>query len=373
MSFQSQDTSSFQFQPPHLHQTQPPSGAPTHLLPSNPNKIPVSFDAGDALRLALQSTPVMSMPQERDRVIYLRSTDTLSTAMTLLNNYRIQACPVWDDEIGSVIGMLSVNDLVAEILQIADIVAPGFKPKLDQEKMEDAIRLVDMQEMWAKTSALAVANLSKKNPVVALRYDATMWDVVLKLAVDGYHSVVIKARDDDGICAVISQSLVLKVLFQHLDKFPTIARKTVQQVVQLNRVPAPEIVSVMEDQLTIDAFRKIVTAGVSGIAVLNHHRKIIGVISASDIRMVAPDAGLNVLLYVTAGEFIKRTQSLNSLIVAPVVSVTAIDTVGIVMEKMIDNGIHRLFVVRTHHGMEENVLVDVISLRDVLLQFVPRK
>ena len=57
--------------------------------------------------------------------------------------------------------------------------------------------------------------------------------------------------------------------------------------------------------------------------------------------------------------------------VTPVVSVTAIDTVGVAMEKMIDNGIHRLFVVRTHHGMEENVLVDVLSLRDILLQFVP--
>jgi len=315
----------------------------------------------------------MSMPRERDHVFFLRSDDTLATAMTLLNNYRIQACPVWDEEIGSVIGMLSVNDLAAEIIQIADTVAPGFRPSIRDEKIEDAVRLVEMQEMWATQSALTVANLSKKNPVVALPYDSTMWDVVVKLAVDGCHSVIIKSRNDDGIAAVISQSLVVKVLFQHLDKFPTIAKKTVQQVVQLNRVPAPEIVSIMEDELTLEAFRKIVKARVSGIGVLNHHRKIIGVISASDIRMIAPDAGLNVLLYVTAGEFIKRTQSLNAMTVAPVVSVTAIDTVGMVMEKMIDNGIHRLFVVRTHHGMEENVLVDVISLRDVLLQFVPRQ
>jgi hypothetical protein len=33
-----------------------------------------------------------------------------------------------------------------------------------------------------------------------------------------------------------------------------------------------------------------------------------------------------------------------------VVSCTPVDTIGMVMEKMLDNAVHRIFVVRTHHG-----------------------
>jgi hypothetical protein len=76
-----------------------------------------------------------------------------------------------------------------------------------------------------------------------------------------------------------------------------------------------------------------------------------------------------------------------------VVSCTPVDTVGMVMEKMLDNAVHRVFVVRTHHGrctrpseertflltypllpiagMEVEVPVAVMALRDVLLLFQP--
>jgi CBS domain-containing protein len=337
----------------------------------NPNDIPVKFTTADSIRLFLSSVPVMSIPREMNQVVCLKTCDTAVTALSVFHTYGLQSCPVWDPELEAITGVLSVHDLVALILEIADKVCPEFKPNIEEERLEDAVCLVQMQEIWKQQSAFPVANMSNRNPVVPLNYDASMWDVIRLLALEGYHSVLIRARDGDGLSAVISQSLVAKFLFQHLDKFPTVANKTVHQVLQLGRMPSPEVVHVMEDELTIEAFRRIVQYKVSGIAVVNHHRQIVGVISASDIQQIAPDACLNVLLYISAGKFIKRCQGLRPLVLEPVVSVTPVDTLGIVMEKLVDNRIHRVFVVRTHHGLEQNVLVDVISLRDVLLQFCP--
>lgn len=42
-----------------------------------------------------------------------------------------------------------------------------------------------------------------------------------------------------------------------------------------------------------------------------------------------------------------------------------------VMEKMLDNDVHRIFVVRTHHGMEQEVPLDVVAMRDLLSLFCP--
>jgi len=42
-----------------------------------------------------------------------------------------------------------------------------------------------------------------------------------------------------------------------------------------------------------------------------------------------------------------------------------------VMEKMLDNSVHRVFIVRTHHGMEEEIPFGVLSMRDILMLFQP--
>jgi len=130
------------------------------------------------------------------------------------------------------------------------------------------------------------------------------------------------------------------------------------------------LVKVTTNELAISAFRKIKEERVTGVAVVNHARQIVGVISASDLRMIGPDASNIMLLYMNCDEFIKHAQATNMNIVQRVVSVTPVDTMGTVIEKMVDNDIHRVFVVRTHHGMEQEVVVGVISLRDVLVEFI---
>jgi CBS domain-containing protein len=260
--------------------------------------------------------------------------------------------------------MASVNDLASAVVTMADSV-------VQEAKLQQAAELASMlQAQWKARSVGEVVNISDRSPFVPLPATASVWDALEQLGQGGAHSVVVMTDDEVTPEALFSQSALVAFLFHHLHHFSSIARKMVQQVANLALVGAPHPLRVSEDAPLLDAFRLIRDKGVTGVMVVQG-RKLVGVISASDVRALGPNMEGCAHLFTSAGSFVRQVQGQNPLLLSKVVSCTPVDTVGMVMEKMLDNAVHRVFVVRTHHGMEVEVPLAVMTLRDVLLLFQP--
>jgi CBS domain-containing protein len=320
-----------------------------------------------SLERFFKSVPLLSLARPHPTVFVLRVTDTLPHALAVLGEHGFLSAPVLN-QANATVGMVSVNDLASALVVMADIVATeATGPDGDAAAVQQRLR-----EMWAAHTVGQVLDISGRSPFVPLPHTASVWDALERLGRDGAHSVVVMKEDGSGPEALYSQAAVLAYLFHHLPHFRVIARKMVQQVGNFSQqVGAHKPLHVAEDAPLLEAFRLLRDQAVTGVMVLSHGRKLIGVISATDVRMLGAHMERGDRLFSSAGAFVHKVQKQNPLLLSKVVSCTPVDTVGMVMEKMLDNAVHRVFVVRTHHGMEEEVPLDVLAMRDILLLFQP--
>jgi len=104
---------------------------------------------------------------------------------------------------------------------------------------------------------------------------------------------------------------------------------------------------------------------VSAVGVVDEDGLLVGVVSGTDLRIIGPHASNFSLLLKPVRELVEQTRELNSVLLVPVVKVRETDTLGIVIEEMEDNCIHRVFVVD-----DEGKPLCVLSMKDVLLEFL---
>lgn len=323
-----------------------------------------------SLERFFKSVPLLSLGRPHPTVFVLRVTDSLPHALSVLGEHGFLSAPVLN-QANATVGMVSVNDLASALVDMADTVAAeAAGPGGDAAAAAVPQRL---REMWAAHTVGQVLDISGRSPFVPLPHTASVWDALERLGRDGAHSVVVMKEDGSGPEALYSQAAVLAYLFHHLPHFRVIARKMVQQVGTFSQQvgTAHKPLHVAEDAPLLEAFRLLRDQAVTGVMVVSHGRKLIGVISATDVRMLGAHMERADRLLSSAGAFVHTVQKQNPLLLSKVVSCTPVDTVGMVMEKMLDNAVHRVFVVRTHHGMEEEVPVDVLAMRDILLLFQP--
>lgn len=319
-----------------------------------------------SLERFFKSVPLLSLARPHPTVFVLRVTDTLPHALAVLGEHGFLSTPVLN-QANATVGMVSVNDLASALVVMADVVATEATGPDGDAAVQQRLR-----EMWAAHTVGQVLDISGRSPFVPLPHTASVWDALERLGRDGAHSVVVMKEDGSGPEALYSQAAVLAYLFHHLPHFRVIARKMVQQVGNFSQqVGAHKPLHVAEDAPLLEAFRLLRDQAVTGVMVLSHGRKLIGVISATDVRMLGAHMERGDRLFSSAGAFVHKVQKQNPLLLSKVVSCTPVDTVGMVMEKMLDNAVHRVFVVRTHHGMEEEVPLDVLAMRDILLLFQP--
>jgi len=103
--------------------------------------------------------------------------------------------------------------------------------------------------------------------------------------------------------------------------------------------------------------------GASAVAIVDDDGKLVDVLSVSDLRLIGHD--LTKLERVT--RTVEEFSSFKTTKVAPVV-VYACDTVAYVTQRLLENKIHRLYVVDG-----ENKPIGVVTLGDFLHLFVEQK
>jgi CBS domain-containing protein len=355
---------------------------------------PVAAGSKEGIKNYLQSIPVRSLlPLSKsfdtnnsssaaapcNNVAWVTSKDTVNVALQTCAFFRVSSCPVWDTEWQKCSGLIDVTDLVSLLVNIADNVQPKYMRSISTDDvLPDANTLDQLKKQWNEQKVEPIMNLCGTNEVTVLMYEESIYDALVLLA-QGIHRIPLLSKENTEIIGIISQSLVVNFLYENLDKFGDKPKQLIQQILRNDKIGnVHKVVSVQEDDLVLDAFRKIRDDKISAVSVINEDKKITGVISATDIGLLFRQgqdfSEMNDLIYSRAKTFVELARKHNDITIPPVVSCILTDTLGMAMAKIVENAVHRVFVVQSQKSetfaITGNNLLGVLSLKDILLQFL---
>jgi len=133
----------------------------------------------------------------------------------------------------------------------------------------------------------------------------------------------------------------------------------------MNSIWSKKVISVGYKEKAIEAFRTMVTKGVSGVGVIDDHGVLVNSISIRDLKTIGSDARLFWRLYQTVNNFLAKEKKEFSDKPRHPIYATPQDTLGDIIKSLATHEIHRLFVVDGNHKP-----IGIISLRDVLLEII---
>eukprot|EP00052_Salpingoeca_macrocollata_P033382 m.8207 g.8207 ORF g.8207 m.8207 type:complete len:324 (-) comp5064_c0_seq1:40-1011(-) len=285
--------------------------------------------------------------QQPKQVVAFESSTSIKDAAVALDKHNILCAPV-KDKAGDYLGLV---DAVGLLYLVLDTFQEG-------EALDFGELLERYSESFADSDLSSLTGTPRFLPFVGLQCDdSTMLDVMLLLGQYNYHRVpLIRGK---ALVTLVSQSDVVRYLYQHREKFGDLLGATLQS---LGLAGQAKLVTVCTAKNTAwDAFQLMKSKQVSAVGVVDAEGKLVNSISAREARYIMRQPPLLVALYSPVQEWLKmRGPDANKFSV-----VSAADTLGHVLDALVSKKLHRVYVVDAK-GMP----VRVVTLGDVISIFV---
>jgi len=313
---------------------------------------------GDAPSGSLWTTPIEKIIPPNQNLITVSAKEPVATAFRTLAQNNIYSAPVVDNETGECFGFVDMLDIVTFIVEIYERQhkkEPTGKRK-SLSAFEDFYSLLSQVEKFDLEQTSCIVDLSKRNPMVPIKHDATLLECLELFAKNKVHRMPI--MEGKKIINVITQSGIVNWLSKHKSLLgASLCKKTLNDL-QLGFKP---LISVKMTDMTWDAFQTIVKHGVSAVGVLDNEGCLFSNLSAKDIRLIACDA-LFTKLYKSVLEYIQSVRALEVKAKSPSFAVHPGHTFGDVIERLAVLRVHRIYLtdIKTFRPL------GVISLGDVL-------
>jgi len=165
-------------------------------------------------------------------------------------------------------------------------------------------------------------------------------------------------RPDNKLIGILSQSDVIRwfgTTLKQDNELEALGKKSVTEL----SLCSQGIVSIDYNQTTLQAFWKIREAGVSGIGIIDERSRLVGHISATDIKVIRFDSSMFKLTSKPLKEY--STLIENKPMDFGVVKVKPDDTLEQVIETFKSRHVHQVYVVD-----DQNVPQGIISLIDII-------
>jgi len=190
----------------------------------------------------------------------------------------------------------------------------------------------------------------------------SLFHVVETMARISSHRVAI-CSTEKKVIGIVTQSMVISLFDQYLDRLGTLA--TGHTVSEMIPGLFEELKLVQDTDLTLNAFNCIVNQNVSGLAVVDHTGALVDTISARDLRGIGATGEDWSALWLNVKEFkeLVRKKYPSQTPTTPIY-VQDTDSLEVVIKRMKDGNIHRVFVCQVNEG--KPVPSFCISQRDVL-------
>jgi len=293
-----------------------------------------SSETPNSLHDLLSSTTVMDLASLRKQhTTVFKSTDLVSDVLDTLTNKEILSAPVYSDEKQSFVGMVDLRDFVAYILAL---------------HMKGEVNI---------STADKLCDFSGTDPFVPCNDDFTMLDVVKEFTVKELHRMpVLEKNNKAHVLCILSQSLVVDWLSEHVDKFPQHVQDKTLKELNMAVVDDSEVLMVYDDETVLAAFSMIEKYNVQGVAVVNRDGILIGNISVSDLKFFVKSSLLEALQTPIRDFFHKQGSSR-----VPLVTCSPDSKFLDVLKLFSKHKVHRVHIVDP-----DQKPVDIITLSNVL-------
>jgi len=316
--------------------------------------------------MALQSLKVSDIPSKNSSVVTIDHKVTMDKAFGTLFENRILSAPVLDDE-GRVTGIMAMIDIAVFAVNMAKtsqmlVQTLGFD--IDHpELLSNFDNIPDyfagdkrLDEAFGTNGPDFMKNFSRRSPLKTVSFAGSWYDLIQALT-EAHRVVVLDAQS--RLINYITQSDMIKLLHQRT-LFNDKARKSIAEL----KIGSSPVISIKDNDRVLEAFKLFVIHGIEAVAVVSAETgKIVGNVSATDIRVMKASAEAIDCLYLTYPDFVQRIAKYN-VPVAPV-TVTSTMSLGKVVELLLQHRIHRVYVV------DNGELKAVVSMTDVLKTLVP--
>ncbi|KAI7906053.1 uncharacterized protein BX663DRAFT_428951 [Cokeromyces recurvatus] len=309
--------------------------------------------------------PVSSLIHNQ-KVIEIDGNLSVEEACQVLVENNISSAPVYaHGERGHYIGMFDYGDVIAYILLVLHR-KPG-QPDSDDIVDTESFEIKDIVHralQGYKVPVRMASDLSRKNPFYSIMQEATLLSAVEVFAC-GTHRVSI-LKPDGEVAGILSQSTVVKYLFENRKQFPEIDEILDKSIRQLN-LGDETVISVDASANVLEALSLMSTHGISSVAVLRGGKYVIGNISLTDVRHVMKGYNHR-LLWKTCLQFVSHIRTQQGIADGqdrlPVFDVRQETSLGFTIAKLLATKAHRVWVVD-----ECNQATGVVSMTDVIRVF----
>ncbi|EGG17329.1 hypothetical protein DFA_08324 [Cavenderia fasciculata] len=301
------------------------------------------------------SSPVF--PNDQSKILFCKSNDPIDKGFKMLIDHNILSTPVYDEKEKRFVSFFSMIDVIYQILEIL-----STDNQQDEGDMSTYLQNNTDRSLFQKNKVCDIANKSKREPFIFVNAESKLDDVARLMSKNHIHRVAVFDEKGD-LCNIISLSRIIECASQlfGMDNHLTSLGSRPIETLALGK---NQVISITEDKKAIDAFELIASMGISGVAVVDSHQKLKGVISDHDLVLIKSSGQYLNLLYQPINSYL---QVIKTLATCPKQLITCkkTDTFKEVLLKVAENKVHRIFVVDDH-----NTLCGVIGLNDLLEQIV---
>jgi len=308
----------------------------------------------EAWKKFLEETTVEKLLDPKFQLIFANSNDSVLDVLKLLRKKKVISVPVYDQQQEKWIGLVDMFDIMTVMVFMSDL-----KSLVDtvNQKEVDWYQFIENELNVVKDETIAsICNAAERNPwcpVSRLKPLNSLMDMFSKDV--NLHRVPIV--DDEGqVIGIISQARVINYLYKNVENFPDSAAVKVKDYFKPTTV-----ISITADKTAIDGYQLMVSKKVSGLAIVDMEGKLIGSLSASDLKgsmeiNLFHDLYLPVALYLEKGlpDFDRRQSHVP-------VTCTTTSSIYELLHKLASKHVHRLFVVDSF-----NRPIGVLSLCDII-------
>ncbi|KAG8473265.1 hypothetical protein CXB51_035189 [Gossypium anomalum] len=251
----------------------------------------------------------------------------------------------------------------------ADQASGGDAPAAADNLGKEFYKVILQEEPFKSTTVKSIVKSYRWAPFIPVATDSSMLSVLLLLSKYRLRNVPVIEPGNPEIQNYITQSAVVGGLegCKGRDWFDCIAARPISDM-GLPFMSSNEVISIQNDDLVLEAFKRMRDNHVGGLPVVEGpSKKIVGNVSIRDIRhlLLKPELFSN-FRQLTVEDFISTVVSTGQEIgrVTTPITCKVDSTLGSVIQSLATKRVHRIYIV------DENEVTGVITLRDVISCFI---
>ncbi|ETI29568.1 hypothetical protein G647_02021 [Cladophialophora carrionii CBS 160.54] len=239
-----------------------------------------------------------------------------------------------------VIGTFDHRDLNAYLLLVVGLLRPE-----DGEHAQEFLELAQRAREGKRIHLREIQDLSKKEPLTFLDENSDLIKAIETFG-KGVHRVVVRNETTKEATGLLSQSRLIRFLWENGRSFPVLDQLYLQNLRDL-KIGSNDVVAINGDRPLFEALTLLLNEGVSSLPVIDHNYNVIGNISNVDVKLLTKSSSLP-LLRNTCIHFITVILSTRGMYEGkdsfPVFHVTPLSTLAHTVAKLVATKSHRMWI-----------------------------